>query len=99
MSENIEKQRISLPCPKGCSRAIEISYYDICSRREAKCSRCGSKYKFGSSESSNLKSAIRDVQRKTDEITKRSEQIEKLGKENADLKSRIEILEKQKNKT
>ena len=81
MSENIEKQKISLPCPKGCSRAIEISYYDICSRREAKCSRCGSKYKFGSSEASNLKSAIRDVQRKTDEITKRSEQIEKLRKE------------------
>ena len=81
MSENIEKRKISLPCPKGCSRAIEISYYDICSRKEAKCGRCGSKYKFGSSEASNLKSAIRDVQQKTDEISKRSDQIEKLSKE------------------
>ena len=81
MSENIEKQKTSLPCPKGCRRPIEISYYEICSRREAKCRRCGSKYKFGSSEVSNLRSAIRDVQRKTDEITKRSTQIEKLNKE------------------
>jgi len=81
MSENIEKQKIPLPCPNGCSKAIEISYYEICSKREAKCGRCGSKYKFGSSEASNLKSAIRDVQRKTDEITKRGEQIEKLSKE------------------
>ena len=81
MTEKIEKQKISLPCPKGCSRSIDLTYYEICNRREAKCSRCGSKYKFGSSEVSNLKSAIRDVQRKTDEITKRAKQVEKLSKE------------------
>jgi len=77
MSEKIEKQKISLPCPKGCSRAIEISYYDICSRREAKCGRCGSKYKFGSSEASNLKSAMSYVQRLTDEIERKSKELER----------------------
>ena len=38
MTEKIEKQKISLPCPKGCSRSIDLTYYEICNRREAKCS-------------------------------------------------------------
>ena len=90
MSDKIEKQKLSLPCLKGCSRDIEVTYYDICSRREAKCSRCGSKYKFGSSEASSLKSAMNGVQKKTDELTKRSEQVEKLSKEMDKLSKELE---------
>ena len=77
----LEKEKIKLPCPKGCSRAIEIDYGEICQRREAKCGRCGSKYKFGSSEVSNMKSAMRDVHRKQEEVEKRAAQIERLSKE------------------
>jgi hypothetical protein len=77
MAEKLEKRKIELPCPKGCSSKIQISYYDICSRREAKCSRCGSKYKFGSSEASNLRSAMNYVDRITDEIERKSKELER----------------------
>jgi hypothetical protein len=59
---DIAKQTTELPCPK-CNRAIEISFYDMMSRREAKCRRCYSKYKFKSSPASNLRSKIRDMER------------------------------------
>lgn len=58
----LEKEKTTLPCP-NCKRDIEVTYYDMYSRREAKCRRCGSFYKFGSSEASNLRSRIQDVER------------------------------------
>lgn len=81
MADKLEKQRITLPCPKGkaCSYSskIEITYYEICSRREAKCRRCGSTYKFGSSEVSNLRSAMNYVDRITVEIERKSKELER----------------------
>ena len=58
----LEKEKTSLPCPK-CNRDIEITYYDMFSRREAKCRRCGSMYKFNSIDANNLRSKIRDFER------------------------------------
>ncbi len=82
MAEKLERQKIQLPCPKGCSsRKIEITYYDICSRKEAKCGRCGSKYKFGYSEASNLRSAMSYVDRLTDEIERKSKDLERRVKD------------------
>jgi|TARA_B110000238_G_scaffold193188_1_gene229342 hypothetical protein len=77
MAEKLEKTKIELPCPKGCSSKIQITYYDICSRKEAKCSRCGSKYKFGSSEASNLRSAMNYVDRITNDIESKSKELER----------------------
>ena len=79
MSEKIEKQKIELPCPKRCSYSskIEITYYEIISKKEAKCRRCGSNYKFGSSEVSNLRSSMSYVQRLTDEISRKSKELER----------------------
>ena len=64
---DLERQKTEIPCPK-CSRDIEISYRDMYSRREAKCRRCGSKYKFNSSDASNLRSKIRDFERAQDKF-------------------------------
>ena len=64
---NLERETTEIPCPK-CSRAIKISYRDMFSRREAKCSRCGSKYKFNSSDASNLRSKIKDFERSQDKF-------------------------------
>jgi hypothetical protein len=77
MAEKLEKKKIELPCPKGCSKKIQITYYDICSKKEAKCSRCGSKYKFGSSEASNLRSAMSYVDRITNDIENKSKELER----------------------
>ena len=83
MAEKLEKQKIELPCPKGCSSysKIQITYYEICSRKEAKCSRCGSKYKFGSSEASNLRSAMNYVDRITSDIENKSKELERKVKD------------------
>ncbi len=64
---DLERQKTEIPCPK-CSRDIEISYRDMYSRREAKCRRCGSKYKFNSSDASNLRSKISDFERAQDKF-------------------------------
>ena len=77
MAEKLEKTTIEFPCPKGCSIKIKITYYEICSRREAKCSRCGSKYKFGSSETSNLRSAMNYVDRITKDIESKAKELER----------------------
>ena len=58
----LEKQKTSLPCP-SCRRDIEISYQDMFSKKEAKCRRCGSMYKFNSSDATNLRSRLRDFEK------------------------------------
>ncbi len=58
----LEKEKTNLPCP-SCRKDIEISYYDMFSRKEAKCRRCGSLYKFNSSDASNLRNRIRDLEK------------------------------------
>jgi hypothetical protein len=65
----IEKQSVELSCP-GCQREIETTYYDICSRREAKCRRCGSMLKFNSSAVSYLRSALGDLGRAQEKVSK-----------------------------
>ena len=72
----LEKQKTTLPCPK-CSKDIELSYYDMFSRKEAKCRRCGSLYKFNSSDASNLRSRIRDYEKAQDKF---GEEIQKIVK-------------------
>lgn len=65
----IEKQTVELTCP-SCQKEIEPTYYDICSRREAKCRRCGSMLKFNSSAASSLKSALNDLVRAQEKVGK-----------------------------
>jgi transcription initiation factor IIE alpha subunit len=65
----IEKQTVELTCP-GCQREMEPTYYDICSRREAKCRRCGSMLKFNSSAVSYLRSALNDLVRAQEKVGK-----------------------------
>ena len=66
---DIEKQTTELPCPK-CNRAIEVSFYEMMSRKEAKCRRCSSKYKFKSGPASTLRSKIRDMERAQEKFQK-----------------------------
>lgn len=59
---DLEREKTEIPCPK-CGRDIEVSYRDMYSRKEAKCSRCKSMYKFNSSDASNLNSCIKNFER------------------------------------
>ncbi len=65
MSE-LENEIQEIPCPKCRNKVIKIKISDMISRREAKCSSCKSKYEFGSSEVSTLKSAIHDLEKAQD---------------------------------
>lgn len=58
---DIEKEKKELPCPK-CKRPIKTTLYDICSRKEVKCTSCSSMYKFDSSAASNMKSSIANME-------------------------------------
>ena len=60
MSE-LEREPRELTCPK-CKRDIKTTMYDMYSRKEVKCSSCGSMYKFDSSAASNLRSAISNLE-------------------------------------
>lgn len=57
-----DKETVTLECP-GCKREMEVTFYDVYSRREAKCRRCGSSYKFDSSAASNLQRALQERER------------------------------------
>lgn len=65
---SLEKEKTSLPCPK-CKRPIEITYYEMINRREAKCHRCGSIYKFTSRSTSELKRSIRTLEKAQEDFT------------------------------
>ena len=71
---NLAKEEMELPCPK-CGRDIEVSYYTMYSRKEAKCSRCKSMYKFNSSDASNLNSCIRNFETAQDKFGKAIQRI------------------------
>jgi uncharacterized Zn finger protein len=58
---DIEKEKKELPCPK-CKRPIKTTLHDISSKKEVKCTSCGSMYKFDSSAASNLKSSIANME-------------------------------------
>ncbi len=61
MMSSVENDIQNLECP-GCKKPIKVSYYEIISRKEAKCTRCNSLYKFNSTELSNLRSSIKNVE-------------------------------------
>ena len=74
---DIEKQRIELECP-GCKREIEISYYNLINRREARCMRCSSSLKIQSMNASRLSQALRYFERAQSDVQKELEEaIEK----------------------
>jgi len=58
----LEREKTTIPCPK-CKRDIVITYQEMFNRREAKCRRCGSMYKFTPLDASNLRTRIRDLER------------------------------------
>ena len=58
----LEREITKIPCP-NCKRDIEVTYINILNQREAKCNRCRSMYKFSSSDTSNLRSAISNLER------------------------------------
>ena len=60
---SLEREKTEIPCP-SCNRDIELTYRDLSgSKREVKCRRCKSSYKFNSSDQSKFRSAIRDFER------------------------------------
>ena len=59
---SLAKEKIIIPCP-GCNKDIEITYYDVYTRKTAQCRRCKSSYKFNSRFTSKLQSSIRDFER------------------------------------
>jgi hypothetical protein len=73
---DIEKQTTELPCPK-CNRAIEVTFYEMMNRREAKCRRCSSMYKFKSGSVSTLRSKIRDMERAHENFQKAIQELVK----------------------
>ena len=58
---DLEKEKKELPCPK-CKKPIKTTLYDLCNKKEAKCTSCGSMLKFNSSAASNLHSAISNLE-------------------------------------
>lgn len=64
---SIEKQKTTVPCP-GCKKDIEVTYYEMYMRKEAKCRRCSSSYKFGSNEVSNLRLRMRELDKAQDKL-------------------------------
>jgi len=63
----LDKKMTGLPCPK-CDRAIEVTYYDIFGKKEAKCKRCGSMYKFKPLDASHVKSAVSGLERAQEKL-------------------------------
>lgn len=57
---DLEKEKRELPCP-SCKRAIKTTFGEIISRREAKCTSCGSKYLFDSSTISAFRTSISNL--------------------------------------
>jgi len=71
---NLEKEIKELSCP-GCKKTIRVSYYDIFTHKEAKCTHCKSSYKFGSSEASNLHLSIRNMENAKEKLDESFEKI------------------------
>lgn len=59
---NLAKERINIPCPK-CRKDIIVTYYELYTKREAKCNRCGSFYKYNSIDAHRLYSAINEFEK------------------------------------
>lgn len=57
----LENEKTHLPCPK-CKKEIQVTYHDIYAKKEAKCSSCGTTYKFKPSDANNLHYAISNVE-------------------------------------
>ncbi len=66
---SLEYEKIKIPCPK-CKAAIEVSYRELIVRREAKCRRCNSTYKFSSHSTSNLSMKIRELEKAQENFRK-----------------------------
>ena len=63
----IERNKTEIPCPYG--KRIELSYKDWAgSKRQAKCRRCKSSFKFISGDQSRFRFAIRDLERSQKKI-------------------------------
>lgn len=69
-----EKQQVSIPCP-NCKKDIDITFHDMIIRKAAKCRRCKTSYAFKSTDTSRLRSAIRDVDRTQDKFLKTYEKM------------------------
>jgi len=65
----MDREKVQMECP-GCKRPLEAIYYDIFSRREVKCNRCGSSLKFDFSSASQVHSAITDLERAQEKLEK-----------------------------
>jgi uncharacterized Zn finger protein len=66
---SFDRQPFELECP-SCSREIKTSYYEICSRREAKCRHCGSMYKFDPRDVTYLRMAVQGLEQAQKKVEK-----------------------------
>jgi hypothetical protein len=65
----MDLEKHQLQCP-GCSRPIEATYTDICSRHEIKCGQCGSSIKFDSYSGSHIHYILAEVERANEKLAK-----------------------------
>jgi len=65
--KKFQNQSIDLPCP-GCGRTLEVSYYELYTRRKPTCKRCRSYYEITSSNASKLRSEVSKVERIFDKL-------------------------------
>lgn len=69
-----DKVTVEMDCP-GCKKTFEVTYYDIYGKREAKCKRCGSSYKFDSSSARNVQNALKELEHSNDKLEKAMQEI------------------------
>jgi hypothetical protein len=73
---SIENETFDFDCPNPkCERPFPVRYGDAFNSRRARCSRCGAEITFDSSAASNLRSALSDLQRAEEKVSKAVQQI------------------------
>lgn len=72
----LDKEIVQLEedCP-GCKRPLVATYFDIYSRREVKCRKCGSAVRFDSSAAHNVQHALQELERSEDKLDKAMKEI------------------------
>ena len=85
MSDNLEKEKVELPCPGG-GREIRTTYGDLARRSSLRSSK-GHEYKFKSSDQSKFKRAMQNMSKVKDDY---EDDVKDLQKEMERLQKNFE---------
>ena len=86
MSDNLEKEKVELPCPGG-GREIRTTYGDLARRSSLRSSK-GHEYKFKSSDQSKFKRAMQNMSKVKDDYEDDVKDIQKIYQ----LEKKIQLL-------